>query len=256
MSFKRELRIRNTAPTLVLSLDITLVTQRVGRNLLVITLQSSQILTSLGELAFLHTLTNVPVDEGTLGVHEIELGGQSRPSLSNGSGVGKHAANAKLVFVIHLAERIEINLHSTVNLGQVAVGDHAWGLEADTELEASRAPVDKLDGALGLKSSNSGVSVLGDNVTSVQQASCHVLSVPGVALDHLVVGLEARHGHLLDGVGLVGSLGSRDDWCVSNQREVDAGVRDKVGLEFVQIDVEGAIETERGSDGRDHYEKS
>jgi hypothetical protein len=81
------------------------------------------------------------------------------------------------------------------------------GLVADTELEASRAPVDELDGPLGLERRDSGVGVLGDNVTAVQQARGHVLAVAGVALDHLVVGLEARHGHLLDRVGLVGGLG-------------------------------------------------
>jgi hypothetical protein len=32
---------------------------------------------------------------------------------------------------------------------------------------------------------------------------------------------------------------------------VDAGVRDQVGLELVEVDVQGTIETERGGDGRD-----
>jgi hypothetical protein len=50
----------------------------------------------------------------------------------------------------------------------------------------------------------------------------------------------------------VGSFGSRDDWSVGNEREVDTGVRDQVGLEFVEIDVERTIETKRGGDGRDN----
>jgi len=33
---------------------------------------------------------------------------------------------------------------------------------------------------------------------------------------------------------------------------VDTRVRDQVGLELVQIDVEGAVESERGGDGRDN----
>lgn len=124
------------------------------------------------------------------------------------------------------------------------------GLVADTKLETGRAPVDELDGALGLEGGNGSVGVVGDDVTAVQQAGGHVLAIAGVALDHLVVGLEARHGHLLDAVGLVGSLGGRDDGGISNQREVDAGVGDQVGLELVEIDVQGAIETERGGNGR------
>merc|ERR1712184_221638 len=42
-------------------------------DLLVVLLQRSQILTGLGELAFFHPLPNVPMHEGTLGIHEIEL---------------------------------------------------------------------------------------------------------------------------------------------------------------------------------------
>lgn len=93
------------------------------------------------------------------------------------------------------------------------------------------------------------MGVVGDNVTTVQQAGGHVLAVAGVTLDHLVVGLEAGHGHLLDGVGLVGSLGSRDDRSIGDQREVDTRVGDQVGLELVEINVEGTIETQGGGDG-------
>ena len=42
-------------------------------NLLVVLLQGSHVLASLGELAFLHALADVPVDKGALGVHQIEL---------------------------------------------------------------------------------------------------------------------------------------------------------------------------------------
>ena len=127
------------------------------------------------------------------------------------------------------------------------------GLVADTELEAGRAPVHKLDGPLGLEGRDGVVGVVGDDITAVQKAGGHVLAVAGVALDHLVVGLEARHGHLHDGVGLVGGLGGRDDGSIGDQREVDTGVGDKVGLELVQVDVERAIEAERGRDRRNDY---
>ena len=149
-----------------------------------------------------------------------------------------------------------INLHSAADLGEVTVGDVLRSLVADTELETSRAPVDELNSALGLESANSGVSVVGNNVTTVQQAGSHVLSLAGIALDHLVVGLEARHGHLLDRVGLVSGLSSRDNGRISDQREVNSGVGDQVGLELVEINVQGTIEAERSSDGGDDYESS
>jgi hypothetical protein len=158
-----------------------------------------------------------------------------------------------LGFIQLFIGKYRFDLHSAADLGEVAVGHVLGSLVADTKLEASRAPVDELDSSLGLKGGNGGVGVVGDDVTTVQQAGGHVLAVAGVTLDHLVVGLEARHGHLLDGVGLVGSLGGRDNGRVGNQREVDSGVRDQVGLELIQIDVEGAVESERGGDGRDNY---
>jgi hypothetical protein len=43
-------------------------TSTVNANFLVVLLKSSEIFTSLGEFTFLHTLTDVPVNEGTLGV--------------------------------------------------------------------------------------------------------------------------------------------------------------------------------------------
>jgi hypothetical protein len=218
---------------LVLSLSTLLALSRVGSNLLVIALKRSQVLTSLGELTLLHTLTDVPVDEGTLAVHEVELVGECGPSLGDGRGVGQHADGA-------------------VDLGEVAVGDHLWWLVADTDLETSWAPVDELDGALGLERGNSLVNNLGNDVSTVKQAGGHVLAVARVALDHLAVWLEAGHADLLHAVGLVGSLGGRNDWRIGDQREVDTWVWDQVGLELVQVDVEGAVEAKRCGDGGDN----
>lgn len=50
----------------------------------------------------------------------------------------------------------------------------------------------------------------------------------------------------------MGSLSSRDNWGIGDEREVDTWVWDQVGLELVQIDVEGSIEAEGGSDGGDN----
>ena len=41
----------------------------------------------------------------------------------------------------------------------------------------------------------------------------------------------------------------RNDGRIGGQREVDPGVRDQVGLELGQIDVEGAVEAKGGGDG-------
>merc|ERR1711934_906324 len=103
-------------------------------NFLVILLEGGQILTGLGEFAFFHTLTDVPVNEGTLGVHKIELVVDAGEDLSDGGGVGDHAAGA-------------------LDLGKVTTGHDGWWLVVDATLEAGWAPVDELDGALGLDGS-------------------------------------------------------------------------------------------------------
>ena len=85
------------------------------------------------------------MNERALGVHEIELVVKTGPCLGDGGGVGKHADGA-------------------LHLGEVAAGNNGRGLVVDADLEASRAPVDKLDGPLGLDRRNGSVDVLGDDV--------------------------------------------------------------------------------------------
>merc|ERR1719183_1414498 len=58
---------------ILLTLLLALALHGLGADLLVILLEGGKILTTLGELTLLHTLTDIPVDEGTLGVHKIEL---------------------------------------------------------------------------------------------------------------------------------------------------------------------------------------
>src|SRR5256885_11727579 len=91
----------------------------------------------------------------------------------------------------------QIYLHSTIDLGQVAIGDHLWRLVANADLEPGWAPVDELNSALGLQSGNGKVDILWNNITTVEQASRHVFPISGVTLHHLIMWLEARHRDLL-----------------------------------------------------------
>ena len=195
---------------------------------LVVLLESGEILTGLGELTLFHTFTDVPVDEGTLGVHKIELVVNAGEDLSDGSGVGDHADGAH-------------------NLGEITTGNNSWGLVVDTALEASGAPVDELDGSLGLDGGNGGVDILWDDITSVHEAACHVLSVSGVTLGHHSCGLEGRVGDLSNRELFMIGLLSRDNWSIRRKHEMDSGVRYEVGLEFSDINVKGTIESEGSS---------
>lgn len=58
-------------------------------------------------------------------------------------------------------------------------------------------------------------------------------------------------GEVVDLEALVGALGGRNDGGVANERVVNSGVGDQVGLELVEINVEGTVESQRRGDGAD-----
>merc|ERR1712176_627548 len=60
---------------------------RVKANFFVVLLESSHIFSSFGEFTFFHTFTNIPVNESSLGVHQVELVVKSGPSFSDCCGV-------------------------------------------------------------------------------------------------------------------------------------------------------------------------
>jgi len=173
------------------------------------------------------------MDEGTLGVHKIELVVNSGEDLGDGGRVGDHADGAH-------------------DLGEVTTWDDSGWLVVDTALEASWAPVDELDGSLGLDGGDSGVDILGDDITSVHEAACHVLSVTWVTLGHHGGGLEGAVSDLGNGELLVVSLLGGDDWGVGGEHEMDTWVWDQVSLELSHINVEGTVESEGGSEGGDN----
>jgi hypothetical protein len=173
------------------------------------------------------------VDESSLGVHKIELVVDSGEDFGNGGRVGDHAA-------------------SSHDLGEITTGNDGRGLVVNTTLETGRAPVNELDGSLGLDGGDSGVDILGDDITSVHEAAGHVFTVAGIALGHHGCGLESGVGDLGHGeLFVVGLLGG-DNGSVRGKHEMDSGVGDEVSLEFGDINVEGTIESEGGGEGRDN----
>jgi len=212
---------------------LTLTFSGLNTDLFVILLEGSKILSGLGELTFFHTLTDVPVNEGSLGVHEIEFVIDSGEDLSDGSGVGDHADGSH-------------------DLGEITTWDNGWWLIVDTALETGWAPVDELDGSLGLDGGNGGVNILWNNITSVHEAAGHVFTVSWVALGHHGGWLEGGVGDLSDGELLVVSFLGRDDWGIGGKHEVDSWVWDQVSLELSDIDVKGTIESEGSGKGGDN----
>uniref|UniRef100_A0A182WE44 Uncharacterized protein n=1 Tax=Anopheles minimus TaxID=112268 RepID=A0A182WE44_9DIPT len=210
---------------------LTFAIARIHADFLVVLFEGGQIFARLGELTLLHTFADVPVDERTLGVHQIELVIQSGPCLGNGRGVGQHA-------------------HGTLHLGQITTRHNGRRLIVDTDLETGGTPVNKLDRTLGLDGGDGRINVLRHHITTVQHTARHVLAVTRITLHHLVGRFEARVGNLRHRQLLVVGLLRRDDRGVRNKREVDTRVRHQVGLELGQIHVQSTVETQRSRDRR------
>merc|ERR1719326_418341 len=109
----------NSIHSLIFFLLFSFAVGSFGTDLFVVLLKGSKVFTRLGELAFLHTLSDIPVHEGTLGVHEIELVVNAGKSLGNGGGVGNHCAGAH-------------------DLGEIATRHHGGWLVVDAALETGR----------------------------------------------------------------------------------------------------------------------
>jgi hypothetical protein len=207
--------------------SLSLCFRSVGSNLLVILFEGCKIFTGFGEFSLLHTLTNVPVNEGSLGIHEVELVVNSLEHLSNGGGVGKHQK-------------------SSVNLGQITSWDRSRGLGVESTLESSGTPIDELDGSLSLHNGNSRSDILRNDVSSVHETASHVLSVSGIAFGHHVGGLKDGVGELRNRELFMVGLVSRNDGSIRAQHKVDSGIWHQVGLELIDIHVKASLKTERG----------
>ena len=146
-------------------------------DLLVILLECGKIFSGLGEFSFFHTFSNIPMDESSLGVHEIEFVIDSGENFSDGGGVGDHADGSH-------------------DLGEITTWNNCWWLIVDSALETGWAPINELNGSLGLDGSNGSVDILWDDITSIHEAACHVLSVSWVTLGHHGCGFESRVGDL------------------------------------------------------------
>merc|ERR1712224_701540 len=185
---------------------------------LVVLLQSSKIFSCFRELSLFHSLANIPMNECTLGVHEIELVVDAREHFSDGSGVADHA-------------------HGTHDLGKITSGHNSRWLVVNATLEACWGPINKLNGTFGLDSCHGCIHILGDHITTVHHAASHVLTMAWVAFSHHGRWLKAgvcnlSHGQLL----MVRFLG-RDDWSVTGQDEVNTWVWHQVGLELSNVNI-------------------
>uniref|UniRef100_K3X2W1 Secreted protein n=1 Tax=Globisporangium ultimum (strain ATCC 200006 / CBS 805.95 / DAOM BR144) TaxID=431595 RepID=K3X2W1_GLOUD len=99
---------------------------RLRTHFFVVLLERRQIFTRFREFTFFHTFTDVPVNERTLGVHQIKLVINARKHFGDRARVRDHA-------------------HGTLHTSKITTWYDSRRLVVDTALETRWAPVDKLD---------------------------------------------------------------------------------------------------------------
>lgn len=100
-----------------------------------------------------------------------------------------------------------------------------------------------MEAGLGLQRGNRGIGVARNHVPAIQQGDGHVLSVSRIADDHLIVGFKALQSQILHLEAFVRRSLSRNDGGIADQRVVDPRIWNQVRLEFVEIDIQRAIES-------------
>ena len=113
---------------------------RVNPHLFVILFERCKILTSLREFALLHSLADIPVHEGALGVKKVKFAIQPGPCIRDGGRVREHA-------------------NASDDAGEITIWDVCWWFVGDTNLEARWTPVNEPDGTPGLQLGDSGGDV-------------------------------------------------------------------------------------------------
>ena len=139
-----------------------------------------------------------------------------------------------------------------IRTGIVLTRNCCGRLIVDSNFEPGRAPVHKLDAAFRLDCCYGSIYILGNYVSAVEKAACHVFTVAGIALHHLISRLETRIGDLCNSQLLVVGLLSRNDRGIRCQGEVNSGIGNQIGLELGEIHIERAVKPEGSCDWTDN----
>ena len=157
--------------TLLLSLSFS----SLDSDFFIVLFKGSQIFSGFGELSFFHTLSDIPMDKGSLGIHKIEFMIESAEDFSNSSSIWDHAACSH-------------------NFSKITSRDNCWWLIVDSNLESSWAPINELNSSLGFDGGNSSIDVFWDDISSVHHGASHIFTMSWIAFSHHVGWFEATVG--------------------------------------------------------------
>ena len=172
---------------------------------------------SLSELHLVHTFASVPVKESLSGEHRLELAGEARPDLLDGSGVAEESGG-------HL------------ETGRRDVTNGSLDVVRDPLDEIGRVLVDHVEHLL--------IDLLGGDFAAEHAGAGEVSAVTRVGSAHHVLGVELLLSELGNGVRLVGLSRSRGERSEAHGEEVETWEGHKVDGKLAEVAVKLAREAE------------
>ena len=119
---------------------------------------------------------------------------------------------------------------SLAELATQGIAQSTYKRNHTANLEASRAPVHKLNGSLGLDCRYSCIHVLRYYITTEQQTASHIFAVTWVTFHHLIGWLKTGIGDFRDTQLFMVGFFSRNNWSISGQWKVNTRIWNQVGL--------------------------
>jgi hypothetical protein len=87
--------------------------------------------------------------------------------------------------------RVRDHTDGSHDLSKITTWNDGGWLIVNTNLETSWAPINELDGSLGLDGGNSGIDVLWYDITSIHHRASHVFTMSWVTLGHHIGWFES-----------------------------------------------------------------
>jgi len=152
---------------------------------------------------------------------------KSREDFGNSSRVGNHA-------------------NSSHDFGQISTRYNSWRLIVDSDFESSWGPVNELDGSFGFDGGNRSIDIFWYDISSVHHGASHIFSVSWVTFCHHICWFKSRVSNFSNRELFVICFLSWDNWGIWWQHEMNTRIRNQVGLEFSDIDIQSTVKSKRG----------
>src|SRR5271170_7182612 len=127
-------------------------------------------------------------------------------------------------------------------------GSDIYLLIVNSQFKSCRTPINKLNSPPHFNRRNSLIRIPRNHIPTIQQSTSHIMSSSRITNNHLIMRFKTLKSNILNTMRFMLCFGFRYDWCARDERIVNSWVRDEIGLEFCEVDVQGSFESEGGGD--------